>query len=92
MTIQKGDLFRIKTTGKILEITGEWGPKEYRYNIYNSDGTPSCGANGQHNLVSDIERWHQNGGLEKIKKLPVKRFLIKYYGKRLIIDNIEVIK
>lgn len=96
MNIQKGDLFRIKSTGEILEITGEWG-YEYRHSDYLPDGKPDCGANGQHNIASDIVKWYQEGGLERIKSLPTKRFLIRthnygnYYGKRLIVDNIEVI-
>ena len=45
MNIQEGDLFRVKSTGDILEITGKWG-NEYRHNCYNNDGTPSCGVNG----------------------------------------------
>ena len=97
MNIQEGDLFRVKSTGDILEITGKWG-NEYRHNCYNNDGTPSCGVNGQHNIASDIIKWYQDGGLEKIKSLPTKRFLIhtynygNYYGKRFVLDSVEVIK
>lgn len=97
MNIQREDLFRIKSTGEICEITGKWG-KEYRYNCYLSDGRPDCGANGQHNIASNIVKWYEEGGLEKIKPLPTKRFLIRtfnygnYYGKRFITDNIEVIE
>jgi hypothetical protein len=95
MNIKKGDLFRIKSTGEILEITGKWGNNEYRHSDYKADGRPFCGVNGQHNIASDIERWYAEGGLEKIKPLPSKRTLIRthnfgnYYGKRLIVDNIE---
>ena len=95
MKIQKGDLFRVKSTGEILEITGKWGDNEYRINCYNADGYPDCGANGQHNIASNIEEWFADGGLEKIKPLPTKRALIRtynygnYYGKQFIVDNIE---
>jgi hypothetical protein len=98
MNIQKDDLFRIKSTGEILEITGKWGDTEYRHSDYKADGTPDCGANGQHNIASNIERWYGQGGLEKIKPLPTKRFLIRtfnfgnYYGKRFVTDDIEVIE
>jgi hypothetical protein len=98
MNIQKGDLFRIISTGEILEITGKWGENEYRHSDYNSDGTPNCGLNGQHNIASNIEKWYNDGGLERIKPLPSKRARIRtynygnYYGKRFITDNIEVIK
>lgn len=97
MNIQKGDLFRIKSTGEILEITGKWGDTEYRHNVYKANGRPDCGANGQHNIASNIEKWYADGGLERIKPLPTKRSLIRtynygnYYGKRFIIDNVEVI-
>ena len=97
MIINKGDLFREKLTGEILEITGKWGENEYRYNCYKADGYPNCGINGQHNIASDIESWYKDGGLERIKPLPTKRALIRtynfgnYYGKRFIVDNIEVI-
>jgi len=95
MKIQKGDLFRVKSTGEILEITGKWGDNEYRQNSYKADGRPDCGANGQHNTACDVEKWFADGGLEKIKPLPTKRALIRtynygnYYGKRFIVDNIE---
>jgi hypothetical protein len=97
MIINNGDLFRIESTGEILEITSKWGNNEYRYNCYKADGKPDCGANGQHNIAGDIEKWYAKGGLEKIKPLPTKRALIRtynygnYYGKRFIVDNIEVI-
>jgi hypothetical protein len=97
MIINKGDLFREKLTGEILEITGKWGKNEYRHNCYKADGYPDCGVNGQHNIASDIESWYKDGGLERIKPLPTKRVLIRtynfgnYYGKRFIVDNIEVI-
>jgi hypothetical protein len=44
MKIQVGDMFRIKATGEILEITGNWFNSEYRYNSYSPDGIPCCGA------------------------------------------------
>jgi hypothetical protein len=96
MKIQKGDLYRVKSTGEILEITGKWGDSEYRTNCYKADGYPDCGVDGQHNIAINIEEWFADGGLEKIKPLPTKRALIrtdnygKYYGKRFIVDNIEV--
>lgn len=94
-THKKGDLFRVKSTGEILEITGKWGDNEYRANWYKADGRPNCGVDGQHNTACDIEGWFADGGLEKIKPLSTKRALIrtdnygKYYGKRFIVDNIE---
>jgi hypothetical protein len=97
MEIQKGDLFLIKSSGEIIEIISKWGDSEYRHSDYNKDGTPHCGANGQHNIASNIVKWYNEGGLEKIKPLPTEKFLIhthnfgNYYGKRFIIDNIEVI-
>jgi hypothetical protein len=97
MIINKGDLFRVKSTGELLEITGKWGDNEYRQNSYKADGRPDCGANGQHNTACNIEKWFADGGLEKIKPLPTKRALIRtynygnYYGKRFILDNVEVI-
>ena len=97
MNINKGDLFRSTSTGEIKEITGIWGTSEYRYNCYKADGYPDCGANGQHNIASNIEKWYAEGGLERIKPLPTKRTLIRthnygnYYGKRFIVDNVEAI-
>lgn len=98
MNIQIGDMFRIKKTGEILEITMKLGVNEYRSNYYKADGSPDCGANGQHNTSSDIKKWYSfEQGLEKIKPLPSKRFLIRtsnygnYYAKRFIVDNIEIL-
>lgn len=54
MKIQVGDMFRIKATGEILEITGDWFNSEYRYNSYSPDGIPCCGANGHHNISGNI--------------------------------------
>ena len=96
MNIQVGDLFRIKRTGEIMEIAGEWG-KEYRQNSYKANGYPDCGINGQHNTAVDIVKWYNEGGLERIKPLPTKRALIRtfnygnYYGKRFVVDKVEVI-
>jgi uncharacterized protein YodC (DUF2158 family) len=96
MKIEKGDLFRVKSTGEILEITGKWSNDEYRVNWYKADGYPDCGIDGQHNTACDIEGWFADGGLEKIKPLRTKRALIrtdnygKYYGKRFIVDNIKI--
>lgn len=77
MNIEVGDLFRVKSTGEILEITGKWGGGEWRYRIYKADGYPKCGGNGQHNIASDIENWLRKGGIVKIKPLPYKRALIR---------------
>lgn len=91
MNIQKGDLFRAKDTGEILEITERWDNYEYRHLCYKADGSPDCGMNGQHNIASDIIRWYADGGLEKMQPLQSKRALIhtfnygNYYGKRFII-------
>ena len=99
MNIQPGDLFRIKSNGEIIEITGKWYDRDgdYRYDCYKADGYPDCGSNGQHNIASNIIEWYNEGSLEKIKSLPTKRALIRtfnygnYYGKRFIVDNIEVV-
>lgn len=66
MKINEGDLFRIKETGEILEITGV-GKNACRFNCYKKDGSPDCGSDGsQHNIEYDIKTWYRNGGLEKI--------------------------
>ena len=67
MKIQKGDLFRVKSTGELLEITGKWNDSEYRVNWYKADGRPDCGIDGQHNTACDVKGWLAAGGLEKIK-------------------------
>ena len=99
MDINPGDLFKWKGDGEILEITGKWfgGDGEYRYDCYEADGRPCCGSNGQHNLASNIVTMIKNGVIERIKPLPTKRALIRtfnygnYYGKRFVVDNVEVI-
>lgn len=96
MKIEKGDLFRVKSTGEILEITGKWSNDEYRVNWYKADGSPNCGIDGQHNTTCDIKGYITDSELEKIKPLRTKRALIrtdnygKYYGKRFIVDNIKI--
>ena len=97
MKIQKGDLFRVKSTGEILEITGKWGDNEYRQKHYGRLGRPSRlwrEWTTQHGVQ------HRKNGLPMVdwKRLNLcpQNALIRtynygnYYGKRFIVDNIEV--
>lgn len=94
MTINPGDLFRWKSCGDLMEVTGTWlTSQEYRCNHYRADGRPDCGANGQHNTAVNLARALTQGEIEKIAPLPTKRALIRtanygnYYGKRFMVGG-----